>query len=230
MQHIPKHVVIIPDGNRRWAREKGLQSFQGHVRGFELVMDLGDKAHEMGVKVLTIWAFSTENWKRSKKEVNFLMSLFSKKIDEYLEKALEKNIRIIHIGRKDRIPQVLRDKIVQAEQKTARFSKLHLVIALDYGGRDEVVRAFNRFKIKDSGFKNLDEESFGSYLDTKDLPYSNPDLVIRTSGEFRTSGFMIWQTAYSEYIFVKKYFPDFSVEDFAECIREYSRRTRRFGK
>jgi len=230
MQHIPKHVVIIPDGNRRWAREKGMQSFQGHVRGFELVIDLARKAQEMGVEILTIWAFSTENWDRSKREVNFLMNLFSSKIDEYLKKALKENIRIIHIGRKDRIPAVLRNKIVQTEKKTARFSKLYLVIALDYGGRDEVVRAIKRMQNTEGRIQNIGEESFGSYLDTKDLPYPNPDLVIRTSGELRTSGFMIWQTAYSEYIFPKKYFPDFSVEDFGECIREYSRRARRFGK
>lgn len=230
MQHIPKHVVIIPDGNRRWAKEKGLQSFQGHIRGFELVINLARKAQEMGVEILTIWAFSTENWNRSKREVNFLMSLFSSNIDDYLKKALKENIRIIHIGRKDRIPTGLRNKIVEAEKKTARFSKLYLVIALDYGGRDEVVRAIKRMQNAEFGIRNIDEESFGSYLDTKDLPYPNPDLVIRTSGELRTSGFMIWQTAYSEYIFVKKYFPDFSVEDFAECIKEYSRRARRFGK
>lgn len=230
MQYIPKHVAIIPDGNRRWAKEKRLQSFQGHVRGFELVIDLANKAHEMGVEVLTFWAFSTENWNRSKGEVNFLMGLFSKNIDGYLKKALEKNIRIIHIGRKDRIPHLLKNKIIQAEEKTSRFSKLYLVIALDYGGRDEVVRAIKRMQNAEFGIRNIDEESFGSYLDTKDLPYPNPDLVIRTSGELRTSGFMIWQTAYSEYIFVKKYFPDFSVEDFAECVKEYSRRARRFGK
>lgn len=230
MENIPKHVVIIPDGNRRWAKEKGLPTFEGHRRGFELTTKLVKKAKSLGVKVVTLWGFSTENWNRSREEVDYLMKLYEMMIDQNLKQALKEKTRIIHIGRKDRFSDVLRNKIIKAEEKTKSFNKFYLVIALDYGGKDEMLRAIGKisnFKFKIS---NLDENNFNQFLDTKDLPYPNPDLIIRTSGEQRTSGLMIWQAAYAEYIFVKEYFPDFSTQLFEKCIREYSQRQRRFGK
>lgn len=228
--NIPKHIAIIPDGNRRWARERGLPTFYGHKKGFDQSIELSRKSRELGIKVLTFWAFSTENWQRSRKEVNYLMQLYSQMIDKNLKIAQEEKIRIIHLGRKDRISKDLTEKISQAEKKTINFKKYYLTIALDYGGKDEIIRAIERSKNQKSKIKNLNEENFNQFLDTKDLPYPNPDLVIRTSGEVRTSGFMIWQTAYSEWIFYPKYFPDFTSKDLEKCLIEYSNRQRRFGK
>lgn len=251
MSNVPNHVAIIPDGNRRWAKERGLPTFEGHKKGFEQVQKLGKKAREMGIRILTIWAFSTENWQRSKEEVKYLMKLYELMIDSNLKEALREKIRIVHLGRKDRLSKNLKEKLIQAEEKTQKFDKYYLVIALDYGGRDEVLRALNKIQTsqfptnepdhrsvhgpipnESSGIRvsKLNQENINQFLDTKDLPYPNVDLVIRTSGEYRTSGFMIWQTTYSEYIFSHKYFPDFSVDDFEECIGEYQKRQRRFGR
>lgn len=224
MNNIPKHIALIPDGNRRWAREKGLPIFEGHRRGFNRVKELAEKVRELGIPVFTAWAFSTENWNRTKEEVDYLMEIYEKWIDENLAKALKDQTRIIHIGRKDRIRESLREKLSEAEEKTKKFSKQYFVVALDYGGKDEILRAIEKSKGK------LDEETFSQLLDTRELPYPNPDIVIRTSGEQRTSGFMIWQGAYSEYFFVKKYLPDFTAEDLEECVKDYSSRHRRFGK
>lgn len=223
--NIPNHVAIIPDGNRRWAKARNLPTFEGHRRGFSILSKIAKKAREMGVKVFTIWAFSTENWNRSEKEVNYLMDMYEKWIDENLKTAIKDKIKIIHLGRKDRIRKSLRDKLSNAENKTEKFNKSYLCIALDYGGKDEILRAIK--KIKNN---NLKEKEFKNFLDTKSLPYPNPDLVIRTSGEYRTSGFMLWQSAYSEYIIVEKHLPDFKVVDFIDCIETYAKKIRRFGR
>lgn len=227
---IPKHVAIILDGNRRWAKEKRLPTLEGHRRGFKRVIEIGKKAREMGIKILTVWAFSTENWDRTKEEKEYLMKLFEYAVGENLKEALKNKIRIIHIGRKDRIPVNLKEKIVDAEEKTKEFSKYYFVIALDYGGRDEIVRATQKIRNSQFVMKNLTENKFDQFLDTNNLPQSDVDLVIRTGGEQRTSGFMIWQAAYAEYIFIKKYLPDFTPQDFEQCVAEYSKRQRRFGR
>lgn len=224
MNNPPRHIALIPDGNRRWAREKGLPTFEGHRRGFNRVKELATKVKELGIPVFTVWAFSTENWNRTKEEVDYLMGVYEEWIDENLEDAMKDQTRIIHIGRKDRIRESLKQKLSNAEEKTKTFTKQYFVVALDYGGKDEVLRAMEKRRGK------MDEETFSKLLDTSELPYPNPDLIIRTSGEQRTSGFMTWQSAYSEYLFVEKYLPDFTAEDLEECIREYSNRQRRFGK
>ncbi|OGK23666.1 di-trans,poly-cis-decaprenylcistransferase [Candidatus Roizmanbacteria bacterium RIFCSPLOWO2_01_FULL_37_13] len=229
-RNIPKHVAIILDGNRRWARERRLPTLEGHRRGLNAVIEISKKARQMGIKILTVWVFSTENWDRSKAEVSYIMKLGERAVANYLKEALKEQVRIIHIGRKDRIPNNLRDKLREAEEKTKKFSKYFFVIALDFGGRDDIIRAIKKIRNPQSVIKNLDEISFSQFLDTKKLPQSDIDLVIRTGGEIRTSGFMIWQAAYAEYIFVKKYMPDFTPEDFEECIKEYSQRQRRFGR
>jgi len=229
MDNLPKHIAIIPDGNRRWAKEKGLPTFEGHRRGFEVGIEIGKKAREIGVKVLAFWCFSTENWKRKKEEVSYLMELFYQMIEKYLQEAKKEKIRIIHLGRKDRIGSKLLAKIKEAENETKNFTDYYLAIALDYGGRDEVIRMVKRIKETKLNLEDLSEEKINQFLDTKDLPFPYPDLVIRTSGEIRTSGFMIWQTAYSEWIFYPKYFPDFTTADFEKCIEEYKKRQRRFG-
>ncbi len=224
MNNLPRHVALIPDGNRRWAKAKGLPTFEGHRRGFERVKELAEKVTDLGIPIFTVWAFSTENWKRTKEEVNYLMGIYEQWINDNLVKALKDKIRIIHIGRKDRIRQSLRKKIINAEDKTKKFTKQFFVVALDYGGRDEILRAIDKSKGK------INEDKFSQLLDTNELPYPNPDLVIRTSGEQRTSGFMIWQGAYSEYMFVKKYLPDFTPADLEQCVKKYMSRQRRFGK
>ena len=223
---LPNHVAIIPDGNRRWAREHNLSTFFGHKKGFNALIKIGRRARKLGIKVLTVWAFSTENWDRSKEEVSYLMDLYQTMIDRYLKDALKEKIRIVHLGRKDKINTLLRNKIIAAEQKTKSFNKYYLCIALDYGGREEIVRSINKLNNK----KDITEEIFEKYLDTSILPYSNPELIIRTGGEQRLSGFMLWQSEYSELMFVKKYLPDFSPDDFQDCITNFSKRQRRFGK
>jgi len=220
---IPNHVAIIPDGNRRFAKEHNLPTFEGHRQGFERIIAMSEKARQMGIKILTIWAFSTENWQRSENEVKYLMKIYETMIDRYLKQALKNKMRIIHLGRKDRLNQKLKKKIIKAESDTGGFNRYYLNIALDYGGRDEIIRAIRKYQI-------YDEAALEQNLDTRDLPQSNVDLVIRTGGEQRTSGFLIWQAAYAEYIFVNKYLPDFTPEDFEKCIKKYSRRQRRFGK
>jgi undecaprenyl diphosphate synthase len=227
---VPYHVAIIPDGNRRWARERNLPTFEGHRRGFDNMLNVGKKARERGVKIFTLWAFSTENWKRTVEEVGYLMKLYEQVIDAQIKTALKDEIRIVHLGRKDRIPFSLRKKIMQAEEETAHFDKYFFVVGLDYGGRDEVVRAIMKASHAKKSLSRFDEKEMNSYLDTSVLPHPEPDLIIRTSGEERLSGFMMWQAAYSEYIFTKKYCPDFYPKDFELCLDEYERRKRRFGK
>lgn len=217
--NIPNHVAIIPDGNRRWAIEKEKNTYEGHKKGFEQLVKIARKARALGIKVFTVWAFSTENWKRSKEEIAYLMKLYEIMIDKYLKEALKDNVRIIHLGRKDRINKNLKNKIINAENKTKDFDKHYLCIALDYGGRDEVERAVI-----------IGKDNFSKFLDTKDLPSPDPDLIIRTGGEQRLSGFMLWQSQYSELVFEKKYLPDYSDVNFENTIAGYSERQRRFGK
>jgi undecaprenyl diphosphate synthase len=219
----PHHVAIIPDGNRRWARERNLPTFEGHRKGFETLVEIARESRDLGVKVFTVWGFSTENWKRTDEEVSYLMGLYSRMIDEYLKEALKDEIRIVHLGRKDRLDKKLLKKIKDAEEKTKDFGKYYLCVGIDYGGRDEILRA-----IKQS---SIDSESdMDKALDTSVLPYPNPDLVIRTGGEKRLSGFLLWQSQYAELMFVDKYLPDFSPDDFKACINDYSQRNRRYGK
>lgn len=229
--NLPSHIAIIPDGNRRWARERGLPTFEGHRRGYKKVIEIARAARKIGIKYLTFWGFSTENWRRSKEEVNFLMNLFKQMIDQSLEDALKEKIKIIHLGRKDRFDKTLRLKIEKAEEQTKNFNDYYLMIALDYGGRDEILRAIKKLYqanvFNNNNIDNLTEVDFENFLDTKTIP--PPDLVIRTSGEIRTSGFMIWQAAYAEWIFYEKFFPDFTSEDLSKCINEYENRQRRFG-
>lgn len=226
---LPHHVGIIPDGNRRWARAHNLPLIEGHRKGFARGIEVGKRARERGINILTFWAFSTDNWKRSREEVSYLMKLYERMIDINLQEAMQEHIRIIHLGRKDRIGQTLREKIIQAEKKTRDFNTYYLCIALDYGGRNEIMRAFARYKRQRGKKLSINEENFYQFLDTKDLSYPDVDLVIRTSGEERLSGFMPYQAAYAECIFYPKYFPDFSASDFDTCLDEFEKRQRRFG-
>ena len=223
MNPTPNHIAIIPDGNRRWAREHGLPTLEGHRKGFDVGIKIARYIRSLGIHTLTVWAFSTENFNRTQEEVSYLMRLYEKMLDKFLSEALKDNVRIIHMGRKDRIPKSLLKKIEDVEQKTRDNTKYILNIALDYGGRDEVLRA-----IKKLG--NLTEESFPKFLDTTGQPYPNTDLIIRTSGEMRTSGLMIWQAAYAEFYFLQKHFPDLIEKDIDNALEEFAKRQRRFGK
>lgn len=225
---LPKHIVLIPDGNRRWAKEHGLTLEEGHRKGMEAIIETTRVAQNWGIKYLTIWAFSTENWNRSPAEVGYLMRLFKEFIKKLLREFLEKGVRIIHLGRKDRIPKFLRDALEEAVYKTRDNNKFFLNIALDYGGRDEIVRAVRRIIAVGKDPKAIDEKEFRKFLDTNGQP--EPDLIIRTSGEQRLSGMMPFQAAYAELYFEKVYLPDFTLEHLKRAILDFSNRQRRFGQ
>jgi len=217
---LPRHVAIIPDGNRRWAKAHGLPTLIGHKKGFERARELVRASREMGIHTMTVWAFSTENWTRAKEEVKYLMKLYLDMIDQNLVEAHESEARIVHLGRKDRIPDGLAKKIAQAEEETRDYAKHALNIALDYGGQDEILRAVAKFHGGD----------FEECLDTGGQPHPNVDLMIRTSGEMRTSGFLPWQSVYAEYYFAPECFPDFTVELFKKAILEFGNRNRTYGR
>jgi len=225
--HLPTHIAIIPDGNRRWARERNLPTLEGHRRGFDRAYELVNKARDMGVKIITFWAFSTENWKRTTEEVGYLMHLYELMIDKHLQDAMENNTRILHLGRKDRLPKNLLKKITEAEKISLHNKKHFLCIGIDYGGEDEILRAVSKMIENNQGNTH---DSLFACLDTSPLPQQYVDLMIRTSGELRTSGFLPLQSLYTEFVFSDKMFPDFSVKDFENAITDYSTRKRRFGK
>lgn len=227
---LPSHVAIIPDGNRRWAREHGFPSIEGHRRGANACHDAIHEAWKMGISCMTLWGFSTENWNRNPSEISLLMDLFTEQIDRSLNMAKKNKARFVHLGRKDRIPAKLRDKLIEGENETKQFHEHYLSVGIDYGGADEIIRAVKNIVSNHIDMQNLDSAIIDTYLDTKDLPHPHPDLILRTGGEQRLSGFMSWQSGYSEMMFVKKFLPDFSVGDFKQCIADYQNRQRRFGK
>ncbi len=228
INNIPTHVAIIYDGNRRWAEQHGLPEKEGHKAGAQNVVDnILKYGREFGVKYLTLWLFSTENWKRDEMEVGFIWDLFRKYFKEFSQRFINEQIRFHHVGRRDRLPEDVIDFIERLERDTKDFDDYHLCLALDYGGRDEIVRATRR--IIEAGLKPEDvtEDTFIQYLDSKDIP--EPDLIIRTSGELRLSGFMAWEGTYSELYFSEKHGPDFDREEFEKALISYSKRNRRFG-
>lgn len=226
-KHIPYHIAIIPDGNRRWAKENGLSSMIGHRRGFERTIDIINHAQEMGVKVITFYAFSTENWRRAKTEVNYLMKLFVMAFDRYVKEFHKMGIKIRHLGNFENLTTSSIKKIEKSKKLTEKNDKMVLQIALNYGGRDEIKRAIQKIVEKNPKPEDITEKLINENLDTGDL--HEPDLIIRTSGEQRLSNFLPWQGAYSELYFTKTYWPDFSIEELEKAIAEYSFRQRRFG-
>lgn len=226
---IPNHIAIILDGNRRWARARGLKPWQGHKAGYEAVKKLAYASREFGVHTFTIWAFSTENWDRPPEEINELFKLTKRGLSEFEKECHKYKTRLIHLGRKDRFPRELSDEIVRVEKATKKYSEHVLNLALDYGGRDEILRAVKRIIEDRIPADKIDDNVFEAHLDTKDQPYPYPDLFIRTSGEQRTSGLLPWQMTYTEYYFATEHLPDFTPEKLRNAILDYSRRRRRFG-
>jgi len=226
---IPNHLGIIIDGNRRWARERGLPTLEGHRRGLNKLKEIGEWALRKGVKILTVFCFSTENWNRSKTEVSYLMRLFSqslskKTVNEYHKKG----IKIQIIGQKERLSRSLQKKIKEAEELTKNNKKGILNLAISYGGRPEIMEAVKKIVEKRIPASKITEDLINQNLWTKGLPY--PDLIIRTGGEMRLSNFLTWQSAYSEFYFSKKYWPAFTEKDLDRALLDYSRRQRRFGR
>lgn len=226
---VPNHIAIVLDGNGRWARSRGLPATKGHEAGAEALQDIISASRDLGVHTLTLWGFSTENWKRPPQEVAKIHRLIKEKIKAQLKRAKEENVRFHHIGRKDRLPPDLLKWINKAEKETKNNTDHILNLAIDYGGRDELIRAFKKMIEDGVSSDKLTEDLVDSYLDTADQPYPYPDLFIRTSGEQRTSGLMPWQMTYAELYFEPDHLPDFTPEKLKTAVLDYSRRRRRFG-
>ena len=229
--NIPKHVAIIMDGNRRWAKNKNLPIKLGHKEGAKTLENIVRYAQNKGIKYLTVYAFSTENWKRSKEEVGALMLLLRNYLDDYSKRADTENIKINVLGDIFALDEGLQKSINNAIQRTINNTGIVFNIALNYGGRAEIIRAVKNIaqevKNNELEIENIDENIFEQYLYTKNMP--DPDLLIRTSGEIRTSGFLPWQLVYSEFVFLDKNWPDFNEKDLDECIEIYNKRNRKFG-
>lgn len=225
---IPNHIAIILDGNRRWAKERNLPTFFGHKKGMENAKKIVLYAQKMGVKVITMYAFSTENWSRSEKEVSYLMKLFENYIDKHIGDYHKHGVKFRHIGSLSELPVSLQKKIASAAELTKNNAGIVANLALNYGGRDEIKRAVQKMISGGVKAKDVTMDLIGANLDTAGLP--DPDFIIRTSGEQRTSGFLIWQGAYSELYFPKCHWPDFDAEEFDKAIAEFNKRQRRFGK
>lgn len=225
MSNIPQHLGIILDGNRRWAKEKGLPFFEGHRKGFQNAKKVINYCKEKGIKTLTLFVFSTENWKRAKNEVNFLMNLGHKAFTNDLEEYADRGVRIRVIGDRDKLPKSLQREISDVEELTKNNREMTLNLALSYGGRTEIVEAIKNILRKKISPQKVTEEVIEDNLWTSDV-----DLIIRTGKEQRISNFLIWQAAYSELYFCPKYWPEFSERDLDQALEEYSSRQRRFGK
>ena len=229
--NLPKHIAIIMDGNRRWAREKGKDAKFGHKNGADNLDKLAHFANDIGLKYMTVYAFSTENWKRAEEEVGALMVILGNYLDYFSDKAETENIKINILGDINRVDKKLQTKLLDAVEKTKNNTGLILNIAFNYGGRNEIVYAMKNIakliENKTITIDDIDEKLISRNLYTKEQP--DPDLVIRTGGELRISNFLPWQSVYSELYFTNKYWPDFKNEDLLEAIAQYQKRNRRFG-
>ena len=229
--NLPKHIAIILDGNRRWAKARGLTTKEGHTEGFDNLERIAKYADEIGIKYLTVYAFSTENWKRSQEEVSWLMNIFKTNIDRYLQRLDNGNIKIRIIGEKSNVPKELVPRIEKIMKKTENNQGMVLNIAFNYGGRAELVNATKQIaqKVKDGtiNLEDITEQMISDNLYTAGQP--DPDLLIRTSHELRTSNFLPWQLTYTEFYFPEKNWPEFTNEDLIEAIKVYQGRNRRFG-
>jgi len=233
MNNIPSSVAIIMDGNGRWAEKRRLPRVMGHNAGMKAMREIVSTASQLGVKFLTVYAFSTENWNRSDEEINGIFKLLIKYVDSELDKIAKNNVKINILGDRERLAQKVNEKIEQAIKRTEKNDGLIFNIALNYGGRDEILRSVKSVcqEVKSGVLQidHIDAEKFEKHLYTGELGVKDPDLIIRTSGEIRISNFLLWQLAYSEMIFVDVLWPDFTPDIFKKTIMEYQRRSRRFG-
>lgn len=219
------HLAVIMDGNGRWAEKKGLPRIEGHRRGAQKAEEIIEWCAELGVKYVTLYTFSTENWKRPKDEVDFLFSLLVEMLNKKFSRMMEQRVRIRFCGLVERLPEQILTVCKEFEQKTKDNQKIQAILALNYGGRREIVDAIN--KAIQNGVREFDEIILREYLYLPDVP--DPDLVIRTSGELRISNFLLWQIAYSELYFTEVLWPDFSKEDLLKAVKDFEKRHRRFG-
>ena len=224
---IPKHVAIIMDGNGRWAKEKGKLRVEGHKKGAENIEKIIDYSIKLGVKYLTVYAFSTENWKRPEAEVKALMKLFAKYLDDKKEELRKQGVKLLVTGTEENIPNKLLKKIRDTEEYLSDCDQITFNIAFNYGGRKEIVDGINKILKENRGNKEINEEEFKKYMYRPEIP--DPELVIRTSGEFRVSNFLLWEIAYSEFYVTNVYWPDFDEREYDLAIASYNKRDRRFG-
>jgi undecaprenyl diphosphate synthase len=231
MDRIPRHVAIIMDGNGRWAEQRGRSRDQGHREGLEALREVVRGANELGIHWLTLYAFSLENWNRPKSEVDSLMGLLEHYLETEVDEVMEKGIELRSIGRSDRLPPRIRERVANAVERTRGNREMRLVFALSYGGRSEIVDAARKL-LRDAELgkvdpERLDEKTFAAYLYDPEIP--DPDLLIRTGAESRVSNFLLWQIAYAEIYNTELMWPDFRADDLVDAIREYQARERRFG-
>lgn len=230
-ENLPKHIAIIMDGNRRWAKERGKPASFGHKEGAKTLEKLVRYANKIGIKHITVYAFSTENWKRTEEEVKSLMMLFQSYLDDYAKRADTENIKVKIVGSRERLSDRMISSIERCMERTKNNTGIVFNIALNYGGREELIHSIKHIasEVKENKIKieDIDEKLISDNLYTKGQP--DPDLLIRTSGELRLSNFLPWQLVYSEFVFTDKYWPDFSEEDLNLAIEEYQRRNRKFG-
>jgi len=230
-ENLPVHIAIIMDGNRRWAKEKDLETKQGHKEGAENLKRIAKYANEIGIKYLTVYAFSTENWKRTEEEVGALMFLLKWYLDDLLNSSDLDNVKINVLGDITRLDPGIQKLILKLEDKTKDYTGLKLNIAFNYGGRDEITRAVKSIatsvKNNEISVEDINEDLISNNIYTAGMP--DPDLLIRPGGEKRISNFLPWQLSYTEFIFTDKYWPDFNRDDLDEAILEYERRNRKFG-
>lgn len=225
LQKIPQHIAVIMDGNRRWARERGLASIEGHKKVAEEILEpLIEHAAKCGVKYMTFWAFSTENWNRSEAEITGIMSIFRHVIRKRWQRLHEKGVRIKVIGDVSHFPNDIQESLANVVEESKNNTRITTIFALNYGGRDEIVRAANKLR----GGEVITEKLFEKNLDTTDIP--DPEFVIRTGGDQRLSGFLLWQIEYAELAFPTWYMPEFTTTKLDELLDEYQKRQRRFGK
>ncbi len=230
-ENMPKHIAIIMDGNRRWARAQGKSASYGHKQGAKILEKIVRYANQIGLEYITVYAFSTENWKRAEEEVNALMMLLQSYLDDYSKRADSENIRVKILGDITALSQGMQKSILNCMERTKNNTGVTFNIALNYGGRDEIIKAVKSIatNIKNGNIEvtDINENLISDYLYTQGQP--DPDLVIRTSGEQRLSNFLPWQSVYSEFLFINKNWPDFTEEDLDNAIIEYQKRTRKFG-
>ena len=230
-EYMPKHIAIIMDGNRRWAKQRGLDPKLGHKKGAETLENIASYANKIGLEYMTVYAFSTENWKRTKEEVGALMLLLQTYLDRFLNKESLRNIRVRVLGDVEGLDKGLRESIYKIVEKSKNNTGLTLNIAFNYGGRAEIVRAVKNIseKVKNDeiSVEEIDEKLVTNHLYTVGEP--EPDLLIRPGGELRISNFLLWQLAYTEFLFIDKYWPDFTEEDLLDAIKTFEKRNRKFG-